>query len=303
MRTSLSMQVQNSLLNIARATDGLTAAQTRAATGKRILKPSDDVPGTERALSLRSAINTVDQLADNNVVIKPALQTADTALDGITKAINSVQSIAIGAANASVTDSVRQEYLKQLDGVMSDLEDMANTRYMDQYVFSGAATDQPAVTATGGTPPYTYTGDTDVKKVQVLSWVSVPSNIPGSKVFNFDGSAGAGTTDLFTMVANVRNAVASGDAKQMSAQLDNVNANRDNVLSCRSRVGSWMQRIDSAQSVLADTKGRMEDLLSGVEDVDLPSAVIQLQSQQNVYQAALAVSSKVLDLSLASMQS
>ena len=73
MRTSLNMQVQNSLLSMARAADGLTNAQTRASTGKRILKPSDDVPGTDRALSLRSAISTAEQLADNTLVNQPAL--------------------------------------------------------------------------------------------------------------------------------------------------------------------------------------------------------------------------------------
>ena len=39
MRMSLSMQVQSSLVNMTRATDGLTDAESRAATGKRILKP------------------------------------------------------------------------------------------------------------------------------------------------------------------------------------------------------------------------------------------------------------------------
>lgn len=302
MRSSLSLQVQTSLLNISRATDGLMEAQTRASTGKRILKASDDVPGTDRALSLRSAINTVDQLADNSVVSKPALQTADTALDSITKAINSVQSIAIGAANASVTDAVRQDYLKQLDGIMTDLADMANTRHMDQYVFSGTATGTPSVTAQAGSPPYLYSGDSGIRKAQVLSWVSVPTNIPGDKLFNFDGSAGVGTTDLFTMVADVREAIASEDNTELSSQLNNINANLDNVLSCRSRIGSWVRRIESAQDVLAESKTRMQELLSNEEDADLPAAIIQLQTQQNVYQAALAVSSKILELSLASLQ-
>jgi flagellar hook-associated protein 3 FlgL len=302
MRTSLSLQVQNSLVNIARAADGLTEAQSRAATGKRILKPSDDVPGTDRALSLRSAINTVDQLADNSLVSKPALQTADAALNDVTNAITSVQNIAIAAANGSITDAVRTDYLKQLDDIMTGLADTANTRSMDQFVFSGTATNQPAVTAQAGTPPYAYTGDSGVKKAQVLSWVSVPTNIPGSKVFNFDGSAGAGTTDVFTMIKRVHDAIAAGDTTALSSELTNVNANLDNVLSCRSRIGSWMQRMDSAQSVLSDTKLRMQELLSNVEDADLPSAVIQLQTQENVYQAALSVSSRMLNMSLATVQ-
>lgn len=301
MRTSLSLQVQNSLLNISRATQGLTDAQNRVATGKRILRASDDVPGTDRALTLRSAISTIDQLSDNTLVSRPLLQTTDGALASLYNWIESVQTKAQAAANGSVADDVRQSYLTQLDSIMESIADTANTRYMDQFVFSGTATDRPAVTAQAGPPPYAYNGDAGVKKVQVLSWVSVPTNIPGSQVLNFDGSAGAGITDVFTMVSRVRDAIDSGDVDSISAELDNIQKNMDNVLNCRSRVGAWMQRIDSADNVLADSKARMQELLSNEEDADLPSAIIQLQTQENVYQAALAVSSKVLSMSLASL--
>lgn len=301
MRTSLSLQVQNSLLNISRAAQGLTDAQNRAATGKRILKASDDVPGTDRAMTLRSAISTIHQLSDNTLVSKPLLQTTDGALADLTNAIKSVQSIALAAANGTVTEDVRQSYLRQLDSAMESIADIANTKYLDGYVFSGTAIDRPAVSAQAGSPPYAYNGDAGVRRVQVLSWVSVPTNIPGSQVLNFDGSAGAGTTDVFTMVARVRDAVASGDANTISSELDNIQKNLDNVLSCRSRIGAWMQRINSAESILADSKTRMQELLSKEEDADLAEAVIALQSQQNVYQAALAVSAKILSLSLASL--
>ena len=230
------------------------------------------------------------------------LQTAESALNDVTKAINSVQTLAMMANNGSLSADDRGNILSQLDDIMSRLEDLANTKYMDQYVFSGTATNQPAVTAQAGTPPYAYSGNLEVKKVQVLSWVSVPTNIPGNTVFNFDGSAGAGSTDLFTMVTNVKQAITSNDSAQLSNQLTNIQHNLDNVLTCRSRLGSWTQRINDAQSVLTDTKNTMKELLSNEEDADLPSAIIQLQTQQNAYQAALLVSSKVLNLSLASLQ-
>ena len=285
-----------------RATDGLTDAETRAASGKRILKASDDVSGTDRALSLRSAISTVGQLTDNNTVSKPVLQMAESALNDVTTAITSVQTLAMKANNGTLDADDKTSILSQLDQVTSKLEGLANTRYMDQYIFSGTATDQPTVTAQSGTPPYTYTGNDEVKTVQILSGVSIPTNIPGSSIFNFDGSAGSGSTDLFTMVADVKQAITSGDSDQLSAQLENIQSNLNNVLSCRSRLGSWTQRIEDAQSTLSDTKDTMQQLLSDTEDIDLPTAIIQLQTQQNAYQAALLVSSKVLNLSLASLQ-
>ena len=43
-------------------------------------------------------------------------------------------------------------------------------------------------------------------------------------------------------------------------------------------------------------------LLSDVEDIDLPSAVIELQTQENIYQAALAINLRVMNMSLLSTQ-
>ncbi len=301
MRTSLNMQVQNTLQSITRATDGLSVISAQGSSGKRILKPSDDIAGTDRSLSLRSAIKTIDQLTDNNLVCKPALQTADAALDEVTRTINSVRDIALKVINSSMTD--RSTLLVQLDDITAQLQDVANTRYMDQFIFSGTATNQQAVTKQAGMPPtYDYTGNAGTKRVQVLSWVSVPTNIPGSKIFNYDGSAGSGTTDVFTMISNVRGAVESGDYDALSNELSNIDANLDNVLQSRSRLGSWMQRMDDAKALLTDSKLKMREMLSDVEDVDLASVIIDLQTQYNIYQAASLISMKMANMSLISTQ-
>jgi flagellar hook-associated protein 3 FlgL len=60
--------------------------------------------------------------------------------------------------------------------------------------------------------------------------------------------------------------------------------------------------MDDARSLLQDTKSTMMGLLSDVEDIDLPSAVIELQTQENIYQAALAINLRVMNMSLLSTQ-
>ena len=158
------------------------------------------------------------------------------------------------------------------------------------------------VVAQAGAQPYAYNGDSGVRRTQILSGVTVALNIPGDRAFNFDGQAGAGTTDVFTMVTQLRDAIADGSVSDVSSQVDNIDANLDNVLGCRSRVGSWTMRMERAQSVLTDTKLSLQHLLSDQEDIDLPKAVLDMQIQENVYQAALGVSSRILNLSLASLK-
>ncbi len=302
MRTSLSQQIQTSLMYMDVASNKLVEAQTRAVSGKRIQKPSDDVSGTNRGLTLRSAINTTDQYTNNIVVSTPLMGATQNAVADLVKATRSVRDIAVAASSPDVTGSARTAYIAQLDDLRGQMVDVANSKHLDQYLFSGTATNTPPLVAQAGAQPYAYAGDSGVRKTQVLSWVTLPVNIPGNRLFNFDGGAGAGTTDLFTMVKQLRDAVANGTADTVSAQLDNIDGNLDNLLTCSAQLGSWAARMERAQNVLADTKIRLQEMLSDTEDIDLPQAVVELKTQENVYQAALAISSRMLDLSLASLQ-
>lgn len=302
MRSSLSQQIQSSLMFTNVASRNLVEAQNHAVSGKRILRPSDDVPGTNRALSLRSAINTVDQFTNNIVVCKPLLAATEGALNDLCGVVREIRDIAVAAGNAAATDTAKEAYAKQLDAILAKMADIANTKHTDQFLFSGTATGTPAVREQVGTPPYTYQGNSGTRHAQVLSWVSLSLNIPGDKLFNFDGSAGAGTTDMFTMVTDLRDAIRNGTTNDVSSQLTNIDANLDNLLANTARVGSWMARMDGAKDLLADTKIRLQEMLSDTEDVDLPEAVVKLKTQENVYQTALAITSRMLDLSLASLQ-
>lgn len=302
MRTSLSLQIQTSLMYMDVASERLTNAQAQAVSGKRIRKPSDDVPGTNRGLSLRSAISISDQFTNNIVVSKPLIGATMNAMADLVRAVRSVRDIAVAAANPDVTDSTKTAHIAQLDDILGQMADVANSKHLDQYIFSGTATDTAPLIAQNGNQPFAYAGNSGSRVTQVLSWVTLPVSVPGDRLFNFNGAAGEGSTDLFTMVKQLRDVIAAGDPKAVSAELDNIDANLDNLLSCSAQVGSWSARMDRAKDTLADTKVRLQEMLSDTEDVDLPQAVVELKTMENVYQAALAVSSRMLDMSLASMR-
>ena len=302
MRTSLSQQIQGQMLYLDLASTRLVDAQLRAISGKRIMKPSDDVPGTNRALRLRTAISNVDQFTNNIEVTEPLLGATQSTIADLVSAARSVRDIAVAAGAPDYTGGARDAAVAELNDILGQMQDIANTKHLDQYVFSGTATETAPLVPQAGPSPYAYAGNSGTRRTQVLSWVGLPVNIPGDKLFNFDGGAGAGSTDLFTMVAQLRDAIKTGNTSQVSSQITNIDANLDNLLSCGAQVGSWAARMDKAKNVLADTNVRLQEMLSDTEDIDLPRAIVELKSQENVYQTALAISSRMLGLSLASMR-
>ncbi len=311
MRTSLSQQIQSSLIFTSAASAKLMDAQNHAASGKRILQPSDDVPGTNRALTLRSGINTVNQFANNITVSKPMVDATENAMADMVKTIRKIRDLTVKAATPDYTGTATDTYIAELTGYMSQMVDIANTKHGDQFIFSGTATaTMPVQPNPGPVPdpvlqPYLYAGNNGTRMAQVLSWVALPINVPGDQVFNFDSGAGqpagAGTTDVFTMIKNLRDAINSKDVTVISSQLTNIDANYNNVLSKQAQIGSWLGRMEGAQTTLTVTRDRLREMLSDTEDVDLAEAIVTLKSQENVYQTALSITSRMLDLSLASM--
>ncbi|MCX6345966.1 MAG: flagellin [Armatimonadetes bacterium] len=311
MRTSLSQQIQSSLMFTSSASNKLMDAQNHAASGKRILRPSDDVPGTNRALTLRSGINTVNQFANNITVSKPLVDATENAMSDMVKTIRKIRDLTVKAATPDYTGTATETYISELNGFMSQLVDIANTKHGDQFIFSGTATaTMPVQVNPGPVPdpilqPYIYVGNNGTRTTQVLSWVALPVNVPGDQVFNFDTGAGApggpGSTDVFTMVKNLRDAINSKDVTAISSQLTNIDANYNNVLSKQAQIGSWLGRMEGAKTTLVDTRDRLKEMLSDTEDCDLPEAIVNLKSQENVYQTALLITTRMLDLSLASL--
>jgi flagellar hook-associated protein 3 FlgL len=63
-------------------------------------------------------------------------------------------------------------------------------------------------------------------------------------------------------------------------------------------VGATTNRLDLTKNKLDQDKVNLNEILSNVEDADMPGLVIKLKSEQNAYQAALMTGSMVLQTSL-----
>jgi len=294
---------------ITSASNRLSEAQLRAVTGKRINKSSDDVPGTNSAMSLRSAIDSNDQYSNNITVSQPLLSTTMNAASELTKIIQSVRDVAVAAANPDYTGTTKDSYLNQLDSLMSQMVDVAKTKHNDQYIFSGTASstcpiaENPDKDATTGIPPYVYQGSTSQRTVKVLAWVSLPVDVAGNDMFGFGSTNTNDGSDVFSMITKLKNAITTGDTDTISGQIANVDKNLDNTLTWSAKLGSWSARMDNATTTLDDTKVRLQGMLSDTEDIDLTQAVVDLKTQENVYQTALSVTQRILQMSLASSSS
>ena len=300
MRITFNMMANRALNNMTSTAERLMEAQDRVSSGKRIRKPSDDVTGTGRALSLRSTISEIEQYLRNSDMVKSQLSVTNSAMDSVVTSLERVQEIALLAANSPVPVEARPALTTELGEIMLSLAAAGNMQYGDRYIFGGSITNQPPIVSSGVTmPPYSYAGNDTQISVQVAPWTNTTCNAVGSAVFNMSGAAVPTSPDVFSTIQLLKEEIEAGNLTAVSARIADIEANLKNVITIRSEVGARTSRLENISESLLDSKTSLSTLLSETEDADLTQAVLELRTRENVYQAAVSVAGRILNITLA----
>lgn len=261
--------------------------QARLSGGKVITKPSDDPAGTASVLSLRADRRANEQFARNAADGVGWLSTVDTALQNASANIRQARDLTVkGASTGATSQAARDAIALELRGVGDALLDQANATYLGRPVFAGTAT-SPAYDAT------TYERSADAVG-EVTRRVGESTQIR----VDADGTAafGTGATSVFALIDQIATEISAG--ADVSARLGDLDVHLDNVLGELAGVGTRYKQLTTAQSTIeaavTDLKGQITD----IEDIDLAETLIELQSQEVAYQAALGATARVLQPSL-----
>jgi flagellar hook-associated protein 3 FlgL len=170
----------------------LGRAQEQIASGKRILRPSDDSVGTSFALSLRRRLGNVNSMQQAIESSMPFLQTAATSLEQGSQLLGEARAVIVQAVNGTLNQQNRDALADQLELVRSNLLDLANERSGERYLFAGTETGtRPFETVVvDGQERVVYRGNREEQKVLVGRDLEVSVNVDGEAVFGKFGYSG-----------------------------------------------------------------------------------------------------------------
>ena len=296
-RITESMTGRRLLADLNSSTTLVAKYQRQISSGRRMEKPSDDPLATHTAMRLRSELQG---LANDRRSISDAkgwLDTTEAALSSITDVAQRANELALQGANGTMAQADRNKIADEIDQLIETAKSAANASYGGRYVFSGTQTNtQPY--AVGGID--TWNGDTGGQIYrQVGAGQTITVNVRGEDVLGSGGGDGKLLSTLRNIAANLR----SGNTAAIRANdLGDLQTNLEEVTSARGVVGALTTRIESANNRLAQIEEATTGLLSEAEDTDIAKALIQLTTQQSVYQAALKSGQTLIQPSLLDFQ-
>ncbi|GAB6144619.1 flagellar hook-associated protein FlgL [Desulfocicer niacini] len=286
MRIANTMVYNMVRSNLGNITSDLNDATETAITGKRILKLSDDPIGLTKSLGIRSSLDGFEQVERGISLGNTWLTASENTLTQTQNLVTDTKTLAIQMANAPISHAERQSAAGIVQNTMEEIISLANIKVDDRYLFSGSQTNVPAFTLDEENTA-NYNGDSNPFSIKIGdSTVTIGND--GEELFG----------NLFDTLKDFKAALEGDDLTGINTAMTALEEDFNRLNTAISTVGTKMNRMDIKSAIYQDLTLSETERLSGIENVDITEAITNLQQKQLVYQAALASSSKVMELSL-----
>ncbi|UQX87937.1 flagellar hook-associated protein FlgL [Jatrophihabitans telluris] len=287
MRVTEGSAAYGALVGLQSTASKLADLQSQLSSGRQITKPSDDPSGTATALTLRAELKRNDQYQTGASDALGWLTTVDSNLSSAVTQLQTVRNLVLQGKNTGTNDSTAYEALaQQVDQIRTSTLSLANAAYLGRPVFGGTTSGAVAFDSSGS-----YVGDTAAVSRTVGPNTTVQINQTGTSVFGANGS------NLFDTLSTISNDLRTNPSN-LTADLNSLDSAMKTISAAQGAAGAVYSRIQSTQTVNSTNVIQLKSQLSDVQDIDLADMAIKVSSADASYQAALATTAKVRQISL-----
>ncbi len=283
-------------------TQRLAELQEQISSGRRLSQP-DQNPSA--FVELRLNEEQVSRLATFRLNITTAnarLNQSVSTLQDVNLILRRAQEIALEANNASTDASARTAYALEIDGLINQLLQAANTRVGDEYIFSGTAVNrQPfrvAATDPEGRPTLIeYRGGSEPTRAVVASDRTIDVYPRGDQVFQRTGS------DVFDALLQLRDVLRDTSldppsrAQAMQQRLEELQSAQQLVLETIGYQSATLEALEALDGQLGNLKLVSQERVADLGNTDIVEVAVRLREIENLYEATLGLTARIMQTS------
>ena len=332
-RITNSMMTSKFLSNMKRNLNNMSTLQNQLASGKEILRTSQNPFAATRNKQLANQISDNEQYNANIKDTSNWLDTTDTALAQAGNVMARIKELMVKAGNGAYSEDEIATIKNEVVEKSKELAQIMNTTFDGAYIFGGTKGTSKPVTVDSnrnlayadkngngfGNPaiPDVSTGNDKTNaesqlsttlKTEISQGVLVEYNKTAVDIFEFtDTKLGDINVmnEISTLISNLgkmsdKTGAIKDDEKEAALNyvngegLSKMDSIVQNLLANRAQVGTMQNRMESAMETNEDQNYNMTDILSSSEDIDFTEKTMEYAVMQTVYTASLQTSSKVL---------
>lgn len=275
-------------------------------TGKKVSSITDDAAAARGIIKANAQLGDIDTYVANLKMADNELTQTDNTLKSVSDKLQEAYDLAMTVANGTNGEEQLEAYRQQLDSIIESVTALANTKYGDQYLFSGTRTTTPAYTKTDD--GLTWNGNDEARYALIGQDQKEQINFSGYDIFGdaqvqTDPATGEKTVTgdgAFKALYELKIALESDDVDTEKARetLTGLNEGIEYVTGSRTKAGALGSQFDDLQTTYTNDTLNIKQLRSNLEDVDLPSAISDWYSSYQALQASYQMFSQTMNVSL-----
>lgn len=298
-RVTQRLLVDRVLSNLGAQNRAILKLQEQLSTGQRVNRPSDDPLAARRAISAQAEINKYTQYLTNISTAGPQLTESETSIQTSIDRVQRARELALQGANGTNAQSNRDQIAIEVNQLLEGLLVESNHQTNGRYIFGGTRTLAAPFEATrdvnGDITAVSYAGNDTQFELEIQDGVRVPVNQTGSDIYGTTGPAGV---DVFQMLIDLRDNLRSNDQAGIQDRLAEMDLADDQLGIGLAAIGSVQNRMAGVDDDLRTQINQQQQVLSDNVDADIAEVIINLNAQNNAFQAALNAGANVIQPSL-----
>src|SRR5437016_938553 len=151
--------VPDLLASIQQSRQNLDTATQQLSSGRTVNQLSDDPSAAAQLVENHDQAGQDDQFLRNLSGLQSKFQVADSSLSNVVQLLTRAISIGTEGANGTLSASDRQAIAGEVQGLLTQLVNLANTSYQGTYIFSGTTVTTQPFGLDPATNTVTYNGN------------------------------------------------------------------------------------------------------------------------------------------------
>ena len=302
MQISTTYLFERASTQMSNATNALSKSQAQIATGKQVLNASDAPDQAAAIARLQATIGRQDSYNKALDTLQGRLDLESTTLSSASDVLVRIKELTVQANNGTQGTISRTAIATEIKGLRDQLLSLANTRdTTGNYIFSGSKVATPAFQA-NAQGAVSYSGDQTRMNIAIGDQRALPLNRPGSDAFvrvvRTDQQGNASGVGFFQSLDDLITSMKSNDSAGMQRGLKEVDALHGGIVLAQADAGTSMKVIEQQGTILGDTNITLKSALSKAQDLDMTTAITDMQKQMTALEAAQSSFAKISQLSL-----
>ncbi|WP_456363804.1 flagellar hook-associated protein FlgL [Priestia aryabhattai] len=260
--------------------------QEQIATGKQFSRVSDDPVKVNRSMLMDVTESRIKQYQANVNDTKSLLEYMDVTFDSTSDALTQAQEIAIKGASSTYSDADRVTFSNSIEEIIKQVVGLANSQHLDRYMFSGEKLDTKPLDYDGST--FTYNGNSNNMDVRVSEDVNVTVSESAAQVF----------VPALNELVKLRDALKSNNQADIESAMGGVQKETNKFIDNRSKIGVQIESVELLDESYNQVKLDLSTKRKENEDVDMTEAISDFTYMQQIYQATIQSSLKMMQNSI-----